>query len=102
MFKDKNTPERLDEDYAAMGDDGQVQAGALPGHVVLDSIGQGMGICCLQVLLKHPKHNRGFTYLLTCLRSFIHSLQVTFQACNVDEARFLYDQLAVMCPLMVL
>ena len=28
-------------------------------------------------------------------------LQITFQACNIDEARFLYDQLAVLCPLML-
>ena len=28
-------------------------------------------------------------------------LQVTFQACNIDEARTLYDQLAVLAPIMV-
>ena len=27
--------------------------------------------------------------------------QVTFQACNIDEARILYDQLAVLAPIMV-
>ena len=27
--------------------------------------------------------------------------QVTFQACDIGEARFLYDQLAVICPIMV-
>jgi len=26
---------------------------------------------------------------------------VTFQAVNIDEARHLYDQLAVICPIMV-
>lgn len=29
-------------------------------------------------------------------------IQVTFQAVNIDEARHLYDQLAVICPIMVL
>ena len=28
-------------------------------------------------------------------------VQVTFQAVNIDEARHLYDQLAVVCPIMV-
>ena len=27
--------------------------------------------------------------------------QVTFQACDIEEARHLYDQLAVICPVMV-
>ena len=27
---------------------------------------------------------------------------MTFQACNIDEARTLYDQLAVLAPIMVL
>lgn len=27
--------------------------------------------------------------------------QVTFQACDIEEARLLYDQLAVICPIMV-
>ena len=26
---------------------------------------------------------------------------MTFQACNIDEARVLYDQLAVLAPIMV-
>ena len=29
-------------------------------------------------------------------------LQVTFQACNISEARLLYDQLASLCPGMVI
>eukprot|EP00158_Paraphelidium_tribonemae_P004870 Partr_v1_DN27023_c0_g1_i2_m29230 putative Glutamate--cysteine ligase len=28
-------------------------------------------------------------------------LQITFQACNIDEARMLYDQLAMMTPIML-
>ncbi|RUS73617.1 hypothetical protein EGW08_018623 [Elysia chlorotica] len=33
--------------------------------------------------------------------SVLHWLQVTFQACNLDEAKTLYDQLAGMCPIML-
>lgn len=28
-------------------------------------------------------------------------LQMTFQACSIDEGRFLYDQLAVVTPILV-
>ena len=28
-------------------------------------------------------------------------LQTTFQACNIDQARHVYDQLAVLCPIML-
>lgn len=47
---------------------------ALPDHVYLDAMGFGMGCCCLQV---------------------------TFQACSLSEARYLYDQLAVVAPLFL-
>ena len=30
-----------------------------------------------------------------------HPPQVTFQACDIQEARHLYDHLAVVCPIMV-
>lgn len=43
-----------------------------PNHVHMDAMGFGMGCCCLQL---------------------------TFQACTVNEARKLYDQLAVLSPL---
>lgn len=45
-----------------------------PTAVHLDSMGMGMGCCCLQV---------------------------TFQACNITEARTLYDQLTPLCPIML-
>eukprot|EP01138_Halocafeteria_seosinensis_P015003 gb/GECG01015315.1/.p1 GENE.gb/GECG01015315.1/~~gb/GECG01015315.1/.p1 ORF type:complete len:872 (+),score=96.63 gb/GECG01015315.1/:1-2616(+) len=44
------------------------------GHVHLDAMGFGMGCCCLQV---------------------------TFQARDVKESRYLYDQLAVLSPLVM-
>lgn len=47
---------------------------ARPDHVYMDAMGFGMGCCCLQL---------------------------TFQACNIDEARKLYDQLTPLCPIMV-
>lgn len=45
-----------------------------PDHVHMDAMGFGMGCCCLQM---------------------------TFQACNIDEARNLYDQLTPLCPIML-
>ncbi|XP_058450449.1 glutamate--cysteine ligase [Malaya genurostris] len=45
-----------------------------PDYVHMDAMGFGMGCCCLQV---------------------------TFQACNITEARTLYDQLTPMCPIML-
>jgi glutamate--cysteine ligase catalytic subunit len=59
---------------AARGDDGSSQKAALPNHVYMDAMGFGMGCCCLQV---------------------------TFQACNIKEARTLYDQLTPLCPILV-
>ncbi|CAG8601079.1 27302_t:CDS:10 [Gigaspora margarita] len=47
---------------------------ALPGHIFMDSNAFGAGCCCLQV---------------------------TIQACNIREARKLYDQLAVLGPIML-
>lgn len=74
VFKDKNTPKPFTEDFASLGDDGEAQAGAKLDHVYMDSMAFGMGMSCLQV---------------------------TFQACNIDEARSLYDQLSPLCPIMV-
>ncbi|XP_062562515.1 glutamate--cysteine ligase [Armigeres subalbatus] len=45
-----------------------------PDYVHMDAMGFGMGCCCLQL---------------------------TFQACNIAEARTLYDQLTPMCPIML-
>ncbi|XP_070493239.1 glutamate--cysteine ligase [Chironomus tepperi] len=45
-----------------------------PDHVYMDAMGFGMGNCCLQL---------------------------TFQACNINEARYLYDQLTPLCPIML-
>uniref|UniRef100_A0A8C4X1B7 Glutamate--cysteine ligase n=1 Tax=Eptatretus burgeri TaxID=7764 RepID=A0A8C4X1B7_EPTBU len=47
---------------------------ALPDHIYMDDMGFGMGSSCLQL---------------------------TFQACSISEARYLYDQLAPLCPIMM-
>ena len=50
------------------------KATAETGEIYMDAMGFGMGCCCLQI---------------------------TFQARDLDESRTLYDQLAVMCPIML-
>ncbi|KAG8198502.1 hypothetical protein JTE90_017368 [Oedothorax gibbosus] len=72
IFRDKNTPDPFVEDFEPIGDDGESKSAALPNHVYMDAMGFGMGCCCLQV---------------------------TFQACNINEARCLYDQLSPVCPI---
>ena len=47
---------------------------AIDNHIYLDAMAFGMGMNCLQC---------------------------TFQVCNIEEARDLYDQLAVLAPIMV-
>ena len=47
---------------------------AKPDHIYMDAMCFGMGCCCLQI---------------------------TFQACSVEEARKLYDHLAVLSPIML-
>ncbi|XP_053358106.1 glutamate--cysteine ligase catalytic subunit-like isoform X2 [Clarias gariepinus] len=72
IFKDKNTPTPFVETFTE--DDGEAARAALPDHIYMDAFGFGMGNC---------------------------SLQVTFQACNISEARYLYDQLATFCPIVM-
>uniref|UniRef100_A0A0B7A460 Glutamate--cysteine ligase n=1 Tax=Arion vulgaris TaxID=1028688 RepID=A0A0B7A460_9EUPU len=74
IYKDINTPSPFIEDFSQLNDDGSSAAAAKPDHIYMDCMGFGMGNCCLQV---------------------------TFQACNIDEAKTLYDQLAGMCPIML-
>ena len=72
IYRDKMTP---DPYYPPIpNDDGEAKLAIKPNHVYMDCMGFGMGCCCLQV---------------------------TFQACNIEEARVLYDQLAVMAPIMM-
>ncbi|TNN00069.1 hypothetical protein fugu_013101 [Takifugu bimaculatus] len=72
IFKDKCTPSPFVEEFPE--DDGEAAKAALPDHIYMDAMGFGMGNCCLQV---------------------------TFQACSINEARYLYDQLATFCPIVM-
>ncbi|KAG8227636.1 hypothetical protein J437_LFUL008713, partial [Ladona fulva] len=74
IYKDEKTLSPFVEDYSVLNDDGEGKRAAKPDHVYLDAMGFGMGCCCLQL---------------------------TFQACNINEARTLYDQLASFCPIML-
>ena len=47
---------------------------SIPDHIYVDHMGFGVGMCCLQV---------------------------TFQTVNVNEARWLYDQLTPITPIML-
>lgn len=72
IYRDLNTPDPFIETFAK--DDGQAARDAKQNHVYMDSVFFGLGMCCTQV---------------------------TFQGCNIDEARILYDQLAVLAPIML-
>jgi len=74
VFKDKETPSPFREDLTQYGDTGEGMRASKDDHVYMDAMAFGMGACCLQV---------------------------TFQACNITEARLLYDQLAPLCPILV-
>lgn len=77
LFKDINTPE-----FKVYGSEGlekeTIEKNGFPleesTNIHMDSMAFGMGMCCLQV---------------------------TFQARNIDESRYMYDQLAVLAPIML-
>ncbi|EST04595.1 Glutamate-cysteine ligase catalytic subunit [Kalmanozyma brasiliensis GHG001] len=80
IFKDVNTPSPFIDpsipwDRELFPEDAEAKAGAAkPDHIYMDAMGFGMGCCCLQV---------------------------TFQACSVQEARTVYDQLVPISPLLL-
>ncbi|XP_026829944.1 glutamate--cysteine ligase catalytic subunit isoform X2 [Ooceraea biroi] len=74
IYRDENVPLLFKEDLASLGDDGSSAKAARDNHIYMDAMGFGMGCCCLQL---------------------------TFQACNIQEARTLYDQLTPLCPIML-
>ncbi|WBW71539.1 glutamate-cysteine ligase Gcs1 [Schizosaccharomyces osmophilus] len=80
IFFDKNTPKPFRDptvpwDRDLYPEDKNAKEGAaLEDHIYMDSMGFGMGCCCLQL---------------------------TFQAKDCDEARLLYDQLTPITPLML-
>uniref|UniRef100_A0A8C4IBV8 Glutamate--cysteine ligase n=1 Tax=Dicentrarchus labrax TaxID=13489 RepID=A0A8C4IBV8_DICLA len=53
-------------------------------------------------LTRNIRHRRGEKVAINVPTSFFMMLlQVTFQACSIDEARYLYDQLATFCPIVM-
>ncbi|XP_058798275.1 glutamate--cysteine ligase catalytic subunit [Phymastichus coffea] len=74
IYKDKNLKLPFKENLSELGDDGSSEKVAKEDNVYMDAMGFGMGCCCLQL---------------------------TFQACNIEEARILYDQLTPLCPAML-
>ncbi|CCG84718.1 protein of unknown function [Taphrina deformans PYCC 5710] len=80
IFYDEATPKPFVDptiplDRAIFPEDSNAKDGAAKdGHIYMDSMGFGMGCCCLQI---------------------------TFQAKSVPEARRLYDQLAPLGPIML-
>ncbi|CAK9801916.1 Glutamate--cysteine ligase catalytic subunit [Anthophora quadrimaculata] len=73
IYKDKNVPSPFKEDFGTLAND-ESSSAAKEDHIYMDAMGFGMGCCCLQL---------------------------TFQACNIEEARTLYDQLTPLCPIML-
>ncbi|XP_076040414.1 glutamate--cysteine ligase isoform X3 [Oratosquilla oratoria] len=74
IYKDTKTVQPFVEDFLPYGDDGSEAVAALSDHIYMDAMGFGMGCSCLQM---------------------------TFQACNIDEARKLYDHLVPLCPIFL-
>ncbi|XP_032830098.1 glutamate--cysteine ligase catalytic subunit-like isoform X2 [Petromyzon marinus] len=72
IFRDRNTPSPF-IDQIPPGDE-EAAIAVKADHIYMDAVGFGSGNCCLQV---------------------------TLQARNMEEARHIYDQLAVMCPIMM-
>jgi glutamate--cysteine ligase catalytic subunit len=72
IYHDKNTPRPfIDDSLLQIKADEDI---VRENKIYMDSIGFGMGCCCLQV---------------------------TFQAESIDEARFLYDQLIPLTPILL-
>ncbi|KAI9300223.1 glutamate-cysteine ligase-domain-containing protein [Cunninghamella echinulata] len=79
IYHDKNTPKPFIDptipwDRDLFIHDKETKEAAKPDHIYMDATGFGVGCCCLQV---------------------------TFQACDINEARYLYDQLAPVAPIML-
>ncbi|CAE6420552.1 unnamed protein product [Rhizoctonia solani] len=80
IYFDTNTPKPFIDptipwDRDIYPEDHEARDGAAkPDHIYLDAMGFGMGCCCLQI---------------------------TFQACNVDEARTVYDALVPVAPILM-
>ncbi|XP_078473093.1 glutamate--cysteine ligase catalytic subunit-like isoform X1 [Lampetra planeri] len=72
IFRDRNTPSPF-IDKIPDGDE-EAAIAVKADHIYMDAMGFGAGNCCLQV---------------------------TMQARNIEDARHIYDQLALLCPIMM-
>ena len=72
VFKDELTQDPHEALVKQFG--AEAAQASIPGHIYMDAMGFGMGMSCLQL---------------------------TFQACHLNEACCLYDQLAPLCPIML-
>uniref|UniRef100_A0A8C3VC77 Glutamate--cysteine ligase n=1 Tax=Catharus ustulatus TaxID=91951 RepID=A0A8C3VC77_CATUS len=52
-------------------------------------------------LTRNIRHRRGEKVVINVPRTPHCSRNVTFQACSISEARYLYDQLATICPIVM-
>ncbi|KAF2073777.1 hypothetical protein CYY_004911 [Polysphondylium violaceum] len=73
MFKDTNTPAYLDSTTYISSPSTSLSS-TKPYNIYMDAMGFGMGCCCLQT---------------------------TFQLSNIEEARTVYDHMAVFAPIML-
>jgi len=74
LFQDENTPKNVEEAGGLFEGKYSDETVDPTKHIHMDAMSFGMGSCCLQV---------------------------TFQARSLDEARSLYDHLAVLSPIML-
>ncbi|GAM28064.1 hypothetical protein SAMD00019534_112400 [Acytostelium subglobosum LB1] len=74
MYKDINTPPQQDHQTFVSPSNDKAEPYNQPYNIYMDAMGFGMGCCCLQA---------------------------TFQMSNIEEARNVYDHMAVMAPIML-
>ncbi|KAF7988424.1 hypothetical protein HCN44_000997 [Aphidius gifuensis] len=74
IYRDVNVARPFKENLSIYGDDGTSEKLTKENHIYMDSIGFGFSCCCLQQ---------------------------TMQAYDLKEAKFIYDQLAPMCGIML-
>ncbi|CAI9741797.1 glutamate--cysteine ligase catalytic subunit-like [Octopus vulgaris] len=74
IYKDKNTMMPYGEDLSVYGENNEMKKSLKPGHIYMDTKLFGLGCC---------------------------SLQVTFQAADIKEAAYLYDNLIPLTPIML-
>lgn len=74
MYRDVDTPASDDSVCWFLPEDKESELARRPHFIYMDAMGFGMGCCCLQA---------------------------TFQAPNIDMARYLYDSMANLAPIML-